>query len=107
MSSLQLLDSFVKIDDTIQEREDFCGKCGYIAHCPIVSVDESQQYVHPARVDERPRHEWKERYLFLECLALEEEGPKIWLTPNDSEQSEYIFSASTENGPVTPRIVRG
>ena len=29
------------------------------------------------------------------------------LTLNDSEQSEYIFSARTENGPVTPRIVKG
>ena len=73
MSSLQLLDSLVKIDDTIQEREDFRRKCGYIAHCPIVSVDESQQYVHPTSVDERPRHEWKEGYLSSYCLALEEE----------------------------------
>ena len=65
MCSLQLLDSLVKIDDTIQEREDFCGKCRYIAHCPIVSVEESQQDVYPAGVNERPRHERKEGYLSL------------------------------------------
>ena len=65
MSPLQLLDSFVKVNDTIQEREYFCGKRGYIAHCPIVSVDESQQDVHPAGMDKRPRHEWKKGYLCL------------------------------------------
>lgn len=42
MSPLQLLDRLVEVDDTIQEREDFGGKGSYIAHCPIMSVDESE-----------------------------------------------------------------
>lgn len=51
MSSLQFLDSFMKVDYAIEERENLCGKRSYIAHGPIVRVERCQEYMHPTGMD--------------------------------------------------------
>ena len=63
MSTLQLLYSFVKIYDAIQERENLGGEGGYVSHGPIMSVKDGEKVVHPCCMDEGPRHKRKEWYL--------------------------------------------
>ena len=40
VSALELLDGFVEVDDAVEEGEDFGGECGYVAHRPVVGVEE-------------------------------------------------------------------
>lgn len=88
MSSLELLDRFVEVDDAVQEGKYLGGEGGYIAHCPVVGVEEGEKDVHPARVDEGPGYEGKEGDLFSLSLEMREKINCVWLTVNDSEQSE-------------------
>lgn len=39
MASLQLLDSFVEVNDAVQQREDVGAEGGNILHCLIVGVE--------------------------------------------------------------------
>lgn len=70
MGALELLHCFMKVDDAVQEREDLCGKSGYISHGPVMRVEDGKDVVHPASVYKRPRHEGKERYLAKAMLSL-------------------------------------
>lgn len=63
VGALQFLDSFVKVNDAVEEREDFGGEGGYVAHGPVVGVDEGEEQVHPAGMDEGPCHEGEKGYL--------------------------------------------
>ena len=63
VGALELLNGFVKVDDAVEEGEYFRGECGYVAHCPVVGVEDGEDVVHPAGVDERPGHEWEEGYV--------------------------------------------
>lgn len=67
VGALQFLDGLVEVYDAVQEREDFGGEGGHVAHGPVVGVDDGEKEVHPAGVDEGPCHEGEERYL-EECL---------------------------------------
>jgi hypothetical protein len=60
LGALKLLDCFVEVDNGIKKGEDFAAKGRDVAHCPVVGVEESEDEVHPAGVDEGPGHEWKE-----------------------------------------------
>ena len=63
MGALQFLDGFVEVDDAVEKREDFGGEGGYVAHRPVVGVDQGEKKMHPAGVDEGPCHEREEGYL--------------------------------------------
>ena len=60
MSSLKLLDRFVEVYDAVEQGEDFSGEGGYVAHGPVLGVEEGKDEMHPASVDEGPGHEGKE-----------------------------------------------
>jgi hypothetical protein len=57
MGTLQLLDCFVKVDYAIQKGEDFRTERCHMSHCPVMSIDDGQQAVLPASVDQCPSHE--------------------------------------------------
>ena len=63
MSALELLNGFVKVDDAVEERENLGRECGHVSHGPVVGVEDGEDVVHPAGVDQRPGHEWEKRYI--------------------------------------------
>lgn len=63
VGAFQFLDGLMEVDDAVEERKDFGGEGGHVAHGPVVGVDEGEKEVHPAGVDERPCHEGKKGYL--------------------------------------------
>ena len=52
VGALELLDRLVEVDDAVEEGEDFGGEGGYVAHCPVVGVEEGEEDAHPAGEDE-------------------------------------------------------
>lgn len=60
MGSLEFLDSFVEIDDGVEEGEDLGREGGHITHGPIVGIEHGKNIVHPTGVYQRPCHEREE-----------------------------------------------
>ena len=52
VSALKLLNGFVEVNDAIEEREDLCRECGHVSHGPVVGVEDGEEIVHPAGVNE-------------------------------------------------------
>lgn len=50
----------MKIDDTVQKREDVGAEMGDILHRPVVGIEDGEEVVHPASMDERPGHHRQE-----------------------------------------------
>ena len=63
MISLKFLNSFVKINNAVQEREDIGAEGCDVLHGPIVGVEYGEEIVHPTGMDKRPRHYREEIYL--------------------------------------------
>lgn len=52
VGALKLLDGFVKVDDAVEEGEDLGGEGGHVSHGPVVGVEDGEEVVHPAGVNE-------------------------------------------------------
>lgn len=63
VSSLEFLHSLVEVDDTIQQTETLAAELRHVEHSPVMGIENSQEDVHPPRMDQSPSHELKEIHL--------------------------------------------
>ena len=72
-----------------------------------MSVEDGKYDMHPPGMKKRPSHEWQEGHLRSDTQQGGNKFTVVLLTPKESVHREYIVSARTEKGPVTPKMVSG
>lgn len=55
--TLELPNGLVEVDYAVEEGEDVGAEVGDVLHGVVVGIEDGQEEVHPARVDQGPGHE--------------------------------------------------
>lgn len=96
----------MKVDDGVEEGEDFGGKLGHILHGPVVRVEDGERPEHPHGMDTRPGHKGEVIHLLRKAMMqLIKPLRKNTKRPGDSEYSKRLSRESNSQS-AHPSILK-